>query len=290
MNKLLTSIAAATFALVSAAPALAADGQVLVLERVNRVRAALEGSRANEATKLTQMKTRYQELDAMKQRGEINDDMYHKQRLRLRESYLLARMDFLDRLNDALVQQTTVYKDQREAIEKPMKELENSVASLLQTQASTIEELKNLAQTSELLKTAQRSGITIDSEFLEMVTTTTPIHAENLAFMDAELKSIQDQYKLQKNAHARLKLLETSIQLRQRRVSLQKQITQMAMTVTQILLKFDGPIAVDVPTWLESSKLEAPVVEAMPLTTGGAATNPVTVDPAQVLSSRGVTY
>jgi len=290
MNKIPTLFIAITAVLGSVASGMAADGQVLVLERVNRVRAALEGSRANEATKLTQMKTRYTELDAMKNRGEINDDMYHKQRLRLRESYLLARMEFLERLNDALHQQTTVYKDQREAVEKPMKELENSVASLLQTQASTIEELKNLAQTSELLKTAQRSGIAIDSEFLEVVTTTTPIHAENLAFIDAELKSIQEQYKLQKNAHARLKLLETSIQLRQRRVSLQKQITQMAMTVTQILLKFDGPIAVDVPTWLDASKLEAQVLEAVPVTTGGNSTQSVTVDPAKVLSDRGVTY
>src|SRR3990167_1572234 len=88
---------------------------VLVLEQVNRVRAALEAARSNEAEKLATMKQRYEELDSMKDRSEITEDAYHKQRLRIREGALSARGGFREKLEEGVRRQVSIYKKQRKS-------------------------------------------------------------------------------------------------------------------------------------------------------------------------------
>ncbi len=263
----------------------------LVLEQVNRVRAALEAARVNEADKLASMKQRYAELDSMKDRGEISDEDCQKQRLRIRESYLIARVEFLDRLEEGTRQQVNVYKKQKTAVEEPIQKLDETLKDLETAGDQSEADLKNLAQTQELIKLAMARGAYVDTSYFNTVNSLAPIHAENLEFIDHELKSIKDQVAICKNTQQRLQLLERSADLRLMRVELQNRIAKSALKVTQILLEFETPIAREFPAWLDPGKLEVPIMED-PAADGQKASNETSsgANPADILKKRGVGY
>ncbi len=268
-----------------------ASADELVLEQVNRVRAALEAARANEADKLVSMKQRYSELDAMKERAEISEDDYQKQRLRIRESYLIARVEFLARLEEGTRQQVNVYKKQKAAVEEPIQKLDETLKDLETAGDQSEADLKNLAQTQELIKLAMARGVYIDTSYFNTVESLAPIHAENLQFIDHELKSIKDQVVICKNTQQRLQLLERAADLRLMRVELQNRIAKSALKVTQILIEFGTPIAKEFPTWLDPGKLEVPIMEDQSSSgKNGSDKSPSGVDPADILKKRGVGY
>jgi len=288
MKRLTVFLPALLIALAAASgPALS---DVLVLEQVNRVRAALEAARSNEAEKLATMKQRYEELDSMKDRSEITEDAYHKQRLRIRESYLIARVGFLEKLEEGIRQQVSIYKKQRNAVEDPLQKLDQTLKDLASAEDQSESDLKNLAQTQQLLKLAMSRGVYIDTTYFNVVESLTPIHAENLAFIDNELKSIRDQLKVYKSTQERLQLLERASDLRLMRVELQNRIAKTALKVTQILLEFDAPISTEFPAWLDPGKLEAPALEVLTQPKSSAAGAPSTVDAATILKQRGVDF
>lgn len=268
-----------------------ASADELVLEQVNRVRAALEAARANETEKLSSMKQRYAELDAMKDRGEVSEDDCHKQKLRIRESYLIARVEFLGKLEDGIRQQANVYKKQKEAVEEPIQKLDDTIKDLETAENQSESDLKNLAQTQELIKLAMSRGVYIDTVYFNGVDALAPIHAENLEFIDHELKSIKDQVSICKNAQQRLQLLSRSADLRLMRVELQNRIAKSALKVTQILLEFETPIAKEFPTWLDPGKLEVPIMEDPSISnTKSSGASPANVDAGAILKKRGVDY
>ena len=263
---------------------------VLVLEQVNRVRAALEAARTNESEKLASMKQRFEELDSLKDRSEITEDAYHKQRLRIRESYLISRVNFLEKLEEGVRQQASVYKKQRTAVEEPVQNLDKAIRDLESAEDQSVADLTNLAQTQQLMKLAMARGVYIDTSYFNTVETLAPIHAENLSFIDNELKSIKEQLQIHKSTQERLQLLERSADLRLMRVELQNRIAKTALKVTQILLEFETPISAEFPTWLDPGKLEAPVLDVQQPSGSAGTAGSSAVDAGSILRKRGVDF
>lgn len=279
-----------TVVLLFAALAARANADVLVLEQINRTRAALEAARANESEKLVKMKQRYKELDALRDRNEITHDAYQKQRLRIRESYLIARTEFLGKLEEGIRQQVALYGKQRKAVEEPVQKLEETLKDLDLAEGQSEEDLKSLAQTQQLIDMALARNVHVDTSYFSAVQSLAPIHAENLEFIDNELKSIREQLRIHRDTQERLKLLERTADLRLMRAELQSRIAKTALKVTQILLEFETPIAVEFPAWLDPGAIEAPMLDVSAPEYSDPAAGLKNVDAGKILDGRGVDY